>query len=181
MLKWMKRKTQLAIVNAATSDIERFSRGLQGGSSDEVAQIVAMATLIRVNLEAAGRLPRYVLDLRAQRDQSQANLVQLYLNRLANEFQKMNQPSDAAGTMVWLHSARSLNIPEIRTLGREMWSELLRGFDGAADAATEVCHLVGREVPIDIEAEVRFIPGGLEPVQNAPEVAPHSFRGAALF
>ena len=180
MLKWMKRKTQLAIVNAATSDIERFCLGLDGGSSDEVARIVGMATLLRIRLESAGRLPRYVLDLRLQRDQYQANLVQIYLNRLVNEFQKMSQPSDAAAAMVWLHSARSLNIPEVRSLGREMWSGLLRGFNGAADAATDVCHLVGCEVPIDIEAEVRFVPGGLEPAQYAREDAQRSFSEQPL-
>lgn len=163
MFKWMKRKAELAIVNAATSDIERFIKGLRGASSDEVALIVAMATLLRLNLESFGRLPRYALDLRLPRDQYQADMAQLYLNKAVNEFQKMGQPSDATAAMVWLHSARALNIPEVRFLGREMWSELQRGFDEAAHAAVDVCGLVGREVPTDIEAEVRFVPGGLEP------------------
>jgi len=75
----------------------------------------------------------------------------------------MNQPSDALGVMILLHSVRALNVPEIRGLGREMWKELERGFPYVEDTLEEIRGLTGNPLPPNIDDELKFIPHGLEP------------------
>lgn len=164
MFGWIKRKVEIASINAATNDIDRFIKGLQGSASDEIAAGVAMATMLRLGLESIGKLPRFTIDLSLPRDQYQADMTQLYLSQAVKEFQKMGQPTDAYAAMVWLHSVRALNIPEVRYLGRAMWGQLQRGFGDAADATIDICTMIGRAVPANIHDEVRFIPVGLEPI-----------------
>ena len=75
----------------------------------------------------------------------------------------MNQPSDALGVMILLHSVRALNVPEIRALGRDMWKQLERGFPHFQDAIFEIRKVSGNNIPQEIDSELRFIPRGLEP------------------
>jgi hypothetical protein len=59
------------------------------------------------------------------------------LNRMIRDVQKQ-EPVMAAGLMVWLHSVRASQTPEVRSRGREMWAELERGMDYAYSAAVDL-------------------------------------------
>lgn len=163
MFKWLGRKVEIAGIQAASTDLDRFIAGLRGASDAEVGFMVAMATLLRLRMQEAGELPRFALDLSLPRDQKQADLLQWKLNRTVNGFQKLGQPTDAAASMVWLHSVRALNMPELRSQGRTMWSQLTRGFPTSVESAQEICQLMGLGLPERISSEVTFIPVGLEP------------------
>ena len=89
-------------------------------------------------------------------------MVPLRLIRLISEFHKKGQLSDATGCMVWLHSVRALQNPELRGLGRQMWAELLRGFGEVDDIADEM-HTLLPDLPRNLEVEACFVPKGLEP------------------
>jgi len=99
---------------------------LRGQSDEEIGLLLALGTLIRLNLESEGKLPKQVLDFEI--DVGEHAQYQIFVSNLVRQFQKLNQPTDAAGTMIWLHSLRSQGYPELRIKGRELWSELVRGF-----------------------------------------------------
>lgn len=66
----------------------------------------------------------------------------------------------ATGLMVWLHSIRASQTPEIRVRGREMWAELRRGIPYARAVATDFQAYVGMVLKID---GVERIPENLWP------------------
>jgi hypothetical protein len=82
---------------------------------------------------------------------------------MVREFQKIGQPSDAAGTMVWLHSMRALAFPEVRELGRDMWKELQRGFPYVSDALSAIEALTGNSLPTGADTACTFVPEALAP------------------
>jgi hypothetical protein len=158
---WLKRKIQIASVRAAREDLERFNASLRGATDGQIGMVVAIATIIRLRLTTAGRLSRGAFVLPMPGDGSAE--LQLYLSGMVRQFQKMGQPSDAAGTMVWLHSMRALGFPEVRELGRDMWKELQRGFPYVSDALSDIEALGGNQVPAGADTACTFVPEDLAP------------------
>jgi len=163
ILNWIKRRVQLAAVNGIRSDLERFVLSLRGQSPEELGMLVAIATVIRLNLRANGHLSDGVLGVGMPVSDADQAATQLRISRLVRQFQKMNQLSDAAGTMVWLHSLRAFNYPEVRLLGRQMWAELERGFPHVFDAFHFIENTTGQSLPPGALIASQFIPEGLEP------------------
>ena len=160
---WIKRKVQLAAVKGAREDLERFVLSLRGMSSEEIGTLVAVATVIRVNLQSQGGLPEGALGVGLPVSGAEHADIQACLSNLVRLFQKERQPSDAAGAMVWLHSLRSFAYPEIRLLCRCMWEELARGFPHAERALTDIEALTGKSIPDEAIRSCNFVPPGLEP------------------
>ncbi len=159
---WFKRKIQIASVKTATEDLERFLKSLRGTSDEEIGMLVVVATMIRVNLRKGGRLPDDYLRIPARGDGSAH--APLYLSRLIRTFQKIDQPTDASGAMVWLHTLRSLAFPELRVLGREMWGELQRGFPYVERSFSEFEAMTNSPVSAEVRKEARFLPSDLAPL-----------------
>jgi hypothetical protein len=158
---WLKRKIQLASVRGAREDLERFNASLRGATDAEIGMVVGIATIIRLRLTISGRVPKDAFTLPTPGDGSAE--LQLYLSGMVREFQKIGQPSDAAGTMVWLHSMRALAFPEVRELGRHMWKELQRGFPYVADALSSIEALTGKQLPAGVYMPCKFVPEDLVP------------------
>lgn len=166
MFGWLKKRIEDASTDSMKNDILRFNASLKGADAQEIATILVVANILRLNLTASGRIPPAALDFTIPRDDDLAmkcDMCPIALTGFIKEFQSMKQPTDALGVMVWLHSVRALNVPEIRIHGREMWSELSRGFPYVADTLESVRALSGKPLPMGIENEVTFLPRGLEP------------------
>ena len=89
-------------------------------------------------------------------------MVPIRLGNLIREFQKVGQPTDAAFAMIWLHSTRSLCNLDIRVFGREMWTEICRGFPYARGKLIEIEKISPKINDISDE-DLEFVPVGLEP------------------
>ena len=61
--------------------------------------------------------------------------------------------------MVWLHTIRAANTPELRFKGRILWKELARGFPCVDDAADNLFALTG--ITLNVEGYAA-VPDGLE-------------------
>ena len=157
MFGWLKRKFD------GTQDLERFVTSLRGASADELGPLVAVATAVRITMRNAGHLPDAALDATGDLPPDQQIEAQLKMTSLVRQLQKLGQPSDAAGAMVWMHSMRAGATPELRLLGRQMWAELSRGFAHAPEAIENIVALSPNPVPPELSREYRFIPPGLEP------------------
>ena len=60
------------------------------------------------------------------------------------------------------YTLRCLNVPELRPLGVEMWSELRRGFPHVEDALSEGEKEKGGPYPGRVWSEWKRIPAGFE-------------------
>ncbi len=158
---WIKRKINEAGYKSALNDIERFLLALRGQGDEEIGMLLAIATIIRLNLFQSGRLSESVLNF--ETSESEHVEAQVFVSSLVKEFQGSKQPSDAAGAMIWLHSLRSQGYPELRIKGRELWGELIRGFPYVKDALDEIANLTGKDFPEAAYNEYEYIPAGIEP------------------
>ena len=128
----------------------------------DVGALVAIATVVRVNLEAHGEIPDGLFD-RCQPTESEAlGRYQLGINKLAAAFARRRQPHDSAAAMIWSYSLRCLNVPEFRPLGRRLWDELRRGFPYVEEALEDGQDRREEPLPRQVWTEWRRIPAGLE-------------------
>jgi hypothetical protein len=163
---WIKKRVQLASVRSVTHDLERFVLSLRGHSDEENGMVIAIATIIRMNMRAEGRLPDAALGVGMPLPDTEQAMAQLGVSRLVQQFQKLKQPIDAAGAMVWLHTLRAFCYPEVRLLGRQMWGKLQRGFPHALDAFAFIERATGTSPPLGSLLASQFVPPGLEPFDN---------------
>jgi hypothetical protein len=165
MFGWLRRKLD------GTQELERFVTSLRGMSAPELGTLVAIATIVRINMRNDGHLPDAALHVAGGLSPEKQLAAQWKMTTLVQQFQKLGQPSDAAGAMVWSHSMRAGATPELRLLGRQMWGELSRGFAHAPEAIEDLVALSPNPLPPGLSREYRFIPPGLEPTVSAE---PHS-------
>ena len=166
MFGWAKKRIIEASNDAMKNDIARFIASLKGASDSEISTMLVVANIVRLNLTNMGKIPPAALDITIPRVGDldiKCDMCSVTLANAVKQFQSMNQPSDALGTMIWLHSVRALNVPEIRYLGRAMWQELSRGFRDIDQTLEDIHSISPTPLPLNIENEVRFIPRGLEP------------------
>tara|TARA_R110000851_G_scaffold218100_1_gene371029 strand:- start:132 stop:629 length:498 start_codon:yes stop_codon:yes gene_type:complete len=163
MFGWLKSRVQKKSVDAMRDDLERFARSLEGASSQEAADVLMMATLVRLQLEKSGQLQPSDLSLMSSNGSMEADLLPLKINRFISDLQKQGKKELAAGAMVWLHTARVVVNPELRLLGRAMWRELQRGLPAIDPSHIQDGIRLGH-LPDDIENQLGFIPKGLEPI-----------------
>ncbi|WP_057458388.1 hypothetical protein [Pseudomonas syringae] len=149
--RWFSRR----IVSTQKKEIQAFIDGLSSMDSQEIGFLLAAATHQRNMLEEEGfRLMDPLVDY-----PSNPTIV-IRLRGFIRAYQKASQPTDAAGTMVWLHTMRVGGQHELRSLARNMWRELARGMPHVEYAATQI-YLITRNYPIT--AGYEDFPKGLTP------------------
>lgn len=119
MFGWLKKKVAEKSADAMANDILRFNSSLEGADDEEIATMLVVADIVRLNLMNSGTIPPAALNLKLPRDDRiaiQCDMCSIRLVSLIKQFQKMGQPSDATGTMIWLHSVRALNVLETEHL-----------------------------------------------------------------
>ena len=162
MFGGLKQKAQNKFTDTMKDELTRFVDSLRGTSSHELATLLIIANVVRANLVKQGVLSESSLSLGEYEIGSDDDFAAMRLNKLIRTFQKAGQPSDAAGAMIWLHSVRSIQNPELRYLGRCMWKELSRGFKSVPQAYLDIS-LIVTDLPEAVLDEVYFVPDGLEP------------------
>lgn len=163
MFGWLKAKAQKKIADTMRDDLLRFLESLKGAASQELGMMLVVATTIRLNLLERGVISESALDVGLYSNGIDDDTAGLRLNKLIRTFQKEGQLSDAAGAMIWLHSVRCIQTPELRNLGRQLWAELERGMPLVEFCADDL-ELMGARLPGRVRLEAKFIPKGLEPV-----------------
>lgn len=162
LIRWLKRRLQLAAIRGGRADLDRFLASLRGMADDEIASLVAMAAISRIVMRRHNHLPDWSLAIVPAHRQPEQARIQWKVSGAIRDMQSQGMTPEAAAAMVWLHSLRALTTPELRFLGREMWLELQRGFPGATIA---LAHLmaIGKAIPDEAWLHCRFIPPDLAP------------------
>jgi hypothetical protein len=77
------------------------------------------------------------------------------------QLQKGGRQAEAPGRMVWVHTLRAVNIPEIHGLATEMWSYIERGFDYALDSRLSFEETIAG-TSLDVRIVFLRVPTGFE-------------------
>ncbi|MBI2718162.1 MAG: hypothetical protein HY245_04940 [Rhizobiales bacterium] len=144
---------ELAVAKSSKDDIERFNSMVKGASAEQVGLLVAMAAHYKNSLAKEG-----VDLLHPMVAEEKDPLVALKITRLITSAQR-GDPANATGWMVWLHTLRAANTPEIRFQGRLLWRELSRGFPYVEAAADDLAQVMNFQLDIN---DYDMVPEGLE-------------------
>jgi len=163
MLKdWLLGKIWTQALGAGAKEIEKFIAGLEALKDEEIGDMVAIATVIRVNFETHGVIVEGVFTDDPLPSVEVLGGYQLEINRISRQFRKMGLAADSAAAMVWSYTLRCLNVHELRPLGNRMWSELRRGFPYVEEALKKGEAEKGETFPARVWDEWNLTPTGFE-------------------
>lgn len=166
--QWLKTHLGERALEAGRRELGRFVTGLDAMSDEDLGALVAIATVLRVNFESHDVIPEDVFTADEMPSVERLGAYQMRINKLVRQFDRMRQPDDAAGAIVWSYSLRALNVPGLRDLGRDMWGELRRGFPQVQAKLDQAEEKRGDPFPARVREGWGMIPAGLEP-PPAPE------------
>ncbi len=153
-------------LNSSRKAVQDYIHGLKQMTDHDLGVILAVSTVIRVNMEDQGFLPKGLYTDQALPSTSELGKYQIDLNKLVRDFNKMRQHTDAVGALLISYSLRCLNVPDVRDIGRDMWAEMQRGFPHGEAALKQGEKEKGEPFPKRAWQEWSMIPVGLEPVET---------------
>lgn len=151
----------------AEEEISQFVEGLRSMTDEDMGIILAVATVVRVNLEDQNHLPVGIYG-NAQLPPQQILMSKMVdLAKVARHFDRLGQTTDAVAAVAVLNTLRCLNSAELRHLGRGIWAELARGTPHVKKALAEGERNRDDPFPKRVWKEYQIIPSGLEPGKRA--------------
>lgn len=151
MFKWIAKKA----AQTQREEAARFLESLRG--ADQAVLDMSLATTMYWACFYLGKRNKNLYDLANWIDGEMLFPMELISNIKA--LQRNGTPASAVGLHVWVHSARALLYPELRLLGRNIWSELGKACLECRDMTFEVCEQAGI---LPIFADPTLVPTGLE-------------------
>jgi hypothetical protein len=127
---WLSNKINKWSSDKQREELASFVDNLRAMDAPEIGYVLAIATHIRHGMEGDGH---NIMDPIVYTAQNPG--FALFLSRMIIEAQKQGRTQEAAGLMIWLHTARAGIRLELRSFGREMWAQLERGFPYVQQAA----------------------------------------------
>jgi hypothetical protein len=125
---WLLGKIRAQAVDSGVKEMQGFVAGLKAMDDRDIGTIIAVATVIRINLETNDVIAADTFGDATLPSTETLGLYQMEINKLARQFARMGLATDSTAAMIWSYTLRCLNVPELRPLGRAMWDELERGF-----------------------------------------------------
>ncbi len=159
MFKWLEKRFS----NTQREEAQRFLDSLRGAEDGVVDMASATAMYWAAYYQAKGT------DLYEMEAWIEDKLLfPMELGSGIKELQKSGSSASAVGLMVWLHSARALMYPELRMLGRDIWSELVKASEEADDMADEMVSAAqsttGVPLILSFKTDRHRVPMGLGPI-----------------
>lgn len=129
-MRWLAHRLNKWASDKQHEELTSFIANLRAMDGAEIGYVLAVATHIRRGMEGDGH---NVMDPIVYTSQNPTFV--LFLSRMIIEAQKQGRNPEAAALMIWLHTMRAGIRIELRSLGRELWSQLERGFPFVEQAA----------------------------------------------
>lgn len=120
---WLSRKVDHWASDKQREELASFVSNLKAMDGAEIGYVLAIATHIRHGMEGDGHNVMDPIVYTAQNP-----TFALYLSRMIIGAQGQGRNQEAAALMIWLHTMRAGIRLELRSLARELWSQLERGF-----------------------------------------------------
>lgn len=135
-------------------------------TDEDMGVLIAVATVIRVNLEDQNHLPKGFFENSKLPPPQVLSKNILDLAKLARHFERLGQTTDAIAAIAVLNTVRCLNGAELRGLGCQMWTELARGMPFVERALSDGEAKKGEPFPKRVWSEWKKLPAGLEPPKS---------------
>lgn len=149
-------------LQSGAHELDEFVKGLVATGDRSLGALLAIATVVRVNLEAHQVVPEGVF-WNPPDDSEQLGLMQVRINGIIRQFLKEGNGVDATACRLWSLSLRCMNVPEYRDLGRAIWAEMRRGHPYVEAALRAGEETKGGAFDSRVWDEWRRAPSGLEP------------------
>ncbi len=162
----IKNSLKGRVQKSSKKEVRDFVNGLGEMTDNDMGVIVAVVTVLRVNMEKEGYLQKDLFGDTPLPSARTLGQYQMDLNKLARDFNRKGQPTDAIATMVISYTLRSLNVLELRDEGRELWRQLKRGFGHVEQALIDGEKNKGEAFLKSVWTEWKQIPVGLEPIRD---------------
>lgn len=159
---WIMGKIRARALESGAKELEDFVAGLKALDDRDIGTIVAVATVIRVNMETHNVIAEGTFGDTTLPSTETLGLYQMEINKLARKFARMGLATDSTAAMIWSYTLRCLNVPELRPLGRAMWAELGRGFSHVEAALHKGEAEKGEPFPERVWSEWRIVPAGFQ-------------------
>lgn len=159
---WLRQRMEGHAARSGAREVENFVESLETTGDADLGVLVAIATAVRVNMEAQGILPQGLFASRALPSTEELGTYQWRINRVTGQFVRARLVADAVGANIWSYTLRCLNVPGLRPAGSRMWAELARGFPHVEEALKAGEAEKGEPFPPRVWAEWSQIPAGLE-------------------
>lgn len=156
-MSWLGNKIGGWATKVQRKELSDFVDRMRPLDGHEIGMILAMTTHQRHALDDLKGWNLLYPALLADRVDNPA----FQLNQIIQHLQRDGKPHVAVGVMVWLHSIRALQSPDLRQLGRDMWGQLQRGMPYCEEAAEDFQFVPGGG-PLNIDGFEEF-PDGLSP------------------
>ena len=101
---WLKQTLDNRPRNSSLTEITGFIDGLRTMTDEDMGVVIAIATVIRVNMEREGLLPKGLFKEPALTSLAGLGDYQIDLNKLVRQFNKLGQPTDGVGALVISYS-----------------------------------------------------------------------------
>ena len=151
----------------AEEEIGRFIEGLASMTDADLGVILAVATVIRVNMEDQNHLPTGIYENSKLPPAQILAGKMVDLAKVARHFDRLGQTTDAVAAVAVLNTLRCLNAAELRHLGRDIWVQLGRGVAHVEKALKEGEANKGEPFPKRVWTEYAKVPAGLESAKRA--------------
>ncbi len=187
MFRWIKSKVHAGFVGVQEHEMSDWIKKLHSLDGEEIATILAMAMHYRNALFDAENLDLMYPFVVSQRDP----MLAVKLNNELKRAQEEKIFNLASGIIVWLFTVRAALEPALRSLGRDLWRQLARGFPHIENTAISFSELTN--VTLDIREAGRF-PDGLHQILLAslldlsghdltpqPSCPPHPCRSGSRY
>jgi hypothetical protein len=160
MLKWISRRLDLAAARSARGEIEYFIEKVDGANPEELGVIVAMATHYRNGLAKR--------DIDLLRPAEVAKTYPLIVHKIGKLVVSAGRrdPLHGFGWVVWLHTMRAANMPEIHPHGRQLWLGLAQGFPHVESQAGDLSLVLNHQLDI---VGYDSVPQGFGPNDESPQ------------
>ena len=125
--------------------------------SVEISALLVNATLVRHKIEEMEQLsllhPYMLID---------HPYIRIKLNKIIRMSQGDGSYASAAGAMVWLHTLRLTQSPELRIIGKQIWVELSRGFQEIHNHIDQIRESVEHYIDNGNVDDYKNIPDGFQ-------------------
>ena len=147
--------------NSSLREVTGFIDGLRSMTDEDMGVVIAVQTVIRVNMEKEGFFPEGLFKELRLSSSTALGRNQVNLNKLVRQFNKQGPPTDGVAALVIFYALRCLTMHGLREYGRAMSGVLSRGFPYAEKTLKDGEKAKGEPFQKQVWAEWRTIPLGL--------------------
>jgi hypothetical protein len=145
--KMFKNKIKNLSQEQHRKELQPFIEKLTLGDDDDIGMLVAIGTILRMQISQKDPILQEVLDSGYSAPHDKLSKIMLNLSSLVKDLEKEGRTRDGVGVAIWLHTLRCYAHPEFIDYGKKIWAEMRRGFDYVDVALDNLEVALGNPIP----------------------------------